>query len=71
MTELISNAGKENKKFIEKRVAFQDQILPIVIDNGSGMIKAGFGGDDYPCCKFWSIVCKPKFKSTMINSYQS
>ena len=29
---------------------------PVVIDNGSGMIKAGFGGDDAPRAVFPSIV---------------
>jgi actin beta/gamma 1 len=37
-----------------------DEILSLVIDNGSGMCKAGFGGDDAPTTVFPSIVGRPK-----------
>jgi actin, other eukaryote len=37
----------------------------IVIDNGSGMVKAGFSGEDTPCCVFPSIVGRPRYKNTM------
>lgn len=37
----------------------------IVIDNGSGMVKAGFAGDDAPCCVFPSIIGTAKYKNTM------
>jgi len=33
---------------------------PIVIDNGSGTIRAGFAGDDLPKCYFPSFVGRPK-----------
>ena len=38
---------------------------PIVIDCGSGMIKAGFAGDDNPRCAFPSVVGVPKHKNIM------
>lgn len=38
---------------------------PVVIDNGSGMVKAGFAGDDTPCCVFPSIIGRPKYKNMM------
>ena len=28
---------------------------PIVIDNGSGMVKAGFAGDEVPKCNFRKV----------------
>ena len=37
----------------------------IIIDNGSGMVKAGFAGDDTPKCIFPSIIGIPKYKNTM------
>merc|ERR1711981_792949 len=37
-------------------------------DNGSGMVKAGFSGDDAPRAVFPSIVGRPKVKSTMVGS---
>ena len=33
---------------------------PIVLDNGSGTIRAGFAGDDLPKCYFPSVVGRPK-----------
>lgn len=33
---------------------------PVVIDNGSGTIKAGFAGADIPQCYFSSFVGRPK-----------
>jgi actin-related protein len=38
----------------------EDKYPPLVVDNGSGMIKAGFGGDDSPRSVFPNIVCKIK-----------
>jgi actin-related protein len=32
----------------------------VVCDNGSGMVKAGFAGDDAPRCVFPSIVARPR-----------
>ncbi|CAJ0960872.1 unnamed protein product, partial [Mesorhabditis belari] len=38
-----------------------DEEVAIVIDNGSGMLKAGFAGDDVPDFVFPSIVGRPRF----------
>jgi len=38
----------------------------LVIDNGSGMVKAGFSGDDAPRAVFPSIVGRPKFDQLMV-----
>jgi actin len=38
-----------------------DEVLTLVIDNGSGMCKAGFAGDDAPRSVFPSIVGRPKY----------
>ena len=35
-----------------------DEVKSLVVDNGSGMCKAGFGGDDAPKIVFPSIVGK-------------
>ena len=37
----------------------------LVVDNGSGMVKAGFAGDDAPKAVFPSIVGYPRFESVM------
>jgi hypothetical protein len=43
-----------------------DQAL--VIDNGSGMVKAGFAGDDAPRAVFPSIVGRPKHPGIMVRA---
>lgn len=37
----------------------------IIIDNGSGMVKAGFAGEDAPRAVFPAIVGRPKHGSAM------
>ncbi|KAF5349809.1 hypothetical protein D9758_010201 [Tetrapyrgos nigripes] len=43
-----------------------DEVSPIVIDNGSGMCKAGFAGDDAPRAVFPCLVGRPKQRSIMV-----
>jgi actin-related protein len=42
----------------------------LVIDNGSGMVKAGFAGDDAPRAVFPSIVGRPKHAGVMVGMGQ-
>ena len=42
-----------------------DKYTSLVIDNGSGMCKAGFAGQDAPRAVFPSIVGRPRHKSQM------
>jgi len=44
--------------------------LPLVVDNGSGMVKAGFAGDDAPRCVFPSIVGRPRHQGVMVGMGQ-
>jgi actin-related protein len=44
---------------------------PLVIDNGSGMCKAGFAGDDAPRAVFPCLVGRPKHVEAMIGVNQS
>jgi len=43
-----------------------DEAHAVVLDNGSGMMKAGFAGDDAPRSVFPSVVGRPKFESAMV-----
>jgi actin-related protein len=43
----------------------EDEQPAVVIDNGSGVVKAGIAGDDAPKVTFPSIVGRPKHESTM------
>ena len=42
-----------------------DEVQALVIDNGSGMCKAGFAGDDAPRAVFPSIVGYPRHQGMM------
>jgi centractin len=43
---------------------------PVVIDNGSGTIKAGFAADDLPKCYFSSFVGRPKHLRVLAGSLE-
>lgn len=45
-----------------------DANQPVVIDNGSGMIKAGFAGGDTPKVRFPSLVGRPKHLRVMLQT---
>ena len=47
-----------------------DDIPPIVIDNGTYMMKAGYGGDDSPRAVFPTILGKPKVNSVIYGMNQ-
>jgi len=47
-----------------------DDIAALVIDNGSGMGKAGFAGDDAPRAVFPSIVGRPRHQGVMVGMGQ-
>ena len=42
----------------------------IIVDNGSGMCKAGFAGDDAPRAVFPSIVGRPRHTGVMVGMGQ-
>ena len=58
----------------QKRITIKDSIIStiddniavLVVDNGSGMCKAGFGGDDAPRVVFPSIVGCPRHQGVMV-----
>ena len=47
-----------------------DDIAALVVDNGSGMCKAGFAGDDAPRAVFPSIVGRPRHQGVMVGMGQ-
>jgi len=47
-----------------------DEVAAIVVDNGSGMCKAGFAGDDAPRAVFPSIVGRPRHVGVMVGMGQ-
>jgi len=48
----------------------EEEVTALVVDNGSGMCKAGFAGDDAPRAVFPSIVGRPKMPGVMVGMDQ-
>jgi len=47
-----------------------EDMIALVVDNGSGMCKAGFAGDDAPRAVFPSIVGRPRHQGVMVGMGQ-
>lgn len=47
-----------------------EEAQPLVVDNGSGMVKAGIAGNDAPSAVFPSIVGRPKHQGIMVGMEQ-
>ncbi|OWF48763.1 Actin, cytoplasmic [Mizuhopecten yessoensis] len=45
---------------------FEEDVAAVVIDNGSGMCKAGFAGDDAPRAVFPAITGRPRYDAVMV-----
>jgi len=48
----------------------EEEAAGLVVDNGSGMVKAGFAGDDAPRAVFPSIVGRPRHQGVMVGMGQ-
>jgi len=48
----------------------EEEVAALVVDNGRGMCKAGFAGDDAPRAVFPSIVGRPKMPGIMVGMDQ-
>jgi hypothetical protein len=67
--DLISANFFSLQGFLEKKMSEED-VQALVVDNGSGMCKAGFAGDDAPRAVFPSIVGRPKHPGIMVGMDQ-
>lgn len=47
-----------------------EEVAALVVDNGSGMCKAGFAGDDAPRAVFPSIVGRPRHQVIYLFIYK-
>jgi len=48
----------------------EEDVAALVVDNGSGMCKAGFAGDDAPRAVFPSIVGRPRHQGVMVGMHK-
>ncbi|WOL04071.1 hypothetical protein Cni_G12792 [Canna indica] len=64
--------GKAQRGFgaRSEKMADGEDIQPLVCDNGTGMVKAGFAGDDAPRAVFPSIVGRPRHTGVMVGMGQ-
>ncbi|THG23067.1 hypothetical protein TEA_018159 [Camellia sinensis var. sinensis] len=51
-------------------MADAEDIQPLLYDNGTGMVKAGFAGDDAPRAVFPSIIGRPRHTGVMVGMGQ-
>ncbi|XP_067679765.1 uncharacterized protein [Haliotis asinina] len=58
------------KCLTQTTTAMDDDVAALVCDNGSGMCKAGFAGDDAPRAVFPSIVGRPRHQGVMVGMGQ-
>ncbi|CAD6343943.1 unnamed protein product [Miscanthus lutarioriparius] len=65
LTEVLSNIKSNSVE-----MADGEDIQPLVCDNGTGMVKAGFAGDDAPRAVFPSIVGRPRHTGVMVGMGQ-
>merc|ERR1711881_196592 len=54
----------------KKTLTMDEDVAALVVDNGSGMCKAGFAGDDAPRAVFPSIVGRPRHQGVMVGMGQ-
>ena len=59
---LISGLVSHTSLTFPELTMCEDEIQALVIDNGYGMCKAGFAGDDAPRAVFPSVVGRPRYQ---------
>merc|ERR1712113_566153 len=62
--------NKTKQKTKTKKNKMDEDVAALVVDNGSGMCKAGFAGDDAPRAVFPSIVGRPRHQGVMVGMGQ-
>lgn len=55
-------------RMLEANMCDED-VSALVVDNGSGMCKAGFAGDDAPRAVFASVVGRPRYQVKFLSIY--
>jgi actin len=60
-----------NLNFDKLNRQMEEEVTAVVIDNGSGVCKAGFAGDDAPRSVFSTVVGRPKVPGIMVGLDQN
>ena len=61
----------EGLHYLQAQMADDGEVSALVCDNGSGMVKSGFAGDDAPRAVFPSIVGRPRHQGLSMHLLQS
>jgi len=64
------NSFNQRNKSEKKMCDEEEEAVALVCDNGTGMCKAGFAGDDAPRAVFPSIVGRSKYQGVMVGMAQ-
>jgi centractin len=59
-------SNHKNSNYYFSSLTMEEENQPVCIDNGSGVMKAGFAGQDTPSCTFPTLVGRPKHDKLMI-----
>ncbi|PWA17139.1 hypothetical protein CCH79_00010541 [Gambusia affinis] len=70
LREPAERPGRYNNEGREATMCDDDETTALVCDNGSGLVKAGFAGDDAPRAVFPSIVGRPRHQGVMVGMGQ-
>merc|ERR1712139_489881 len=67
--EVVHNTTA-NQQQQHSNIMCDEDMAALVVDNGSGMCKAGFAGDDAPRAVFPSVVGRPRHQGVMVGMGQ-
>merc|ERR1712026_166679 len=70
VSRALSFTAFESQKTVDTAKMCDEDVAALVVDNGSGMCKAGFAGDDAPRAVFPSIVGRPRHQGVMVGMGQ-
>merc|ERR1712026_328600 len=70
VSRALSFTAFESQKTVDTIKMCDEDVAALVVDNGSGMCKAGFAGDDAPRAVFPSIVGRPRHQGVMVGMGQ-
>merc|ERR1719423_455542 len=65
LASLLNRPGR-TQSINQSIMCDDEESAALVVDNGSGMCKAGFAGDDAPRAVFPSVVGRPKYPGVMV-----
>ncbi|TGZ37702.1 Uncharacterized protein DBV15_02950 [Temnothorax longispinosus] len=66
----VATPSSLSRSSAARRFTTHPHVAALVVDNGSGMCKAGFAGDDAPRAVFPSIVGRPRHQGVMVGMGQ-